>query len=361
MIEEICFVISAHPSTEHRTSVLKECLESLSEIGVPRIVAAHCLPCEKIDHLCEHYVYDYENVYIEKEELIEVLNPGSSHFYAKMESIQYRSQLNLFIAIGSHQFSAFKNMVNGANLAKERGFKYMFYTEGDNVFDKEDVLRNMDNYIESIKEGKKGVFFRGHHSGLNAISTLIYFVEIDFFLEKVRDLKTKAGWLQHAKKIGNSTAEKIFLDIFENSEHVKLFFQSYPDYGLNEFFPRSTNNSLFYAGTEENLIANFCAEFSTDSDSTSHHWFCFVEKNRPQRVSSRVFLRGEEVISISENFSEGEKWKVLSTDLNFLFEEPRLDFLNTYFYEDWTEERKFSVSGKQLQMLLQLNTVEFKQ
>jgi hypothetical protein len=361
-MNDVCIVVGTHPSDSRKTDILEECLQSLRITGLMTIVSAHSLPDRNLNVLCDYYLYDAKNDYIPKEELLECLSPLGSHGYIKLPDCMYRSQVNLFTAQGSHHYAAFLNMINGAKLAREKGFKYMLFTEGDNIFHPKDLVKFLRRISENIKNSKKGIFFQGHPEGVNGFSVLVCFIEIDFFLSVFGSI-SKREWIEIATiNQGSHTAEKVFMHVLKDLRHELdvLHIDSPGDDYLRQYFPNSRTNIVDFNFNASKIlpVANFCSKWSPEFDSEDHYWFVSVKDPNVKRISSLIEVKGEEFLfaslPVDESFSLSRK-----IFLSPLFTEEKIFFKNSYEFKDETVERSFVLTGDQLRKYLQLNTLQF--
>lgn len=367
-MSEIAIVIGAHPNSDRNNEILKECLLSLEESNLTKIVVGHAMPHSFISQLCDYYLYEAANEYIHKEDLLETLTPFSAHEYVYTENPEtiYRSQLNLFVAQGSHHYAAFQNMINGAKLAKSKGFTHMFFTEADNIFDTKDLEKYLELIRTNIESEKKGLFFKGHQYGLNALSVLICFLEIDFFLDSCKHIQSKNDWLATAKSSdGSVTVEKVFMTLFRDNSKLEFLEMPAGDDNLTKYFPNSKTNLINFASSSKVYpISNFCSKWNPEFDGLTHyHYLCAFHGSKVSGITSTICVEkgGGDMEFFSRHTSAGFDFSFEEIDLSPLYTEDIIIFENTYHFEDrYDETQSFTISGEQLQKYLKLNTIQFQ-
>lgn len=359
----LCAVIGTHPSDQKKLEILEKCLKSLEPTGLFRIVTSHLMPnSEKVREMADVYFYEKSNEAIEGVELIDVLSPHSAHFFYKFDNHIYRSQLDLFRAQSSHHYAAFRNMVNGAILAKTRGFKGVIFTEGDNIFEEKDILYLVSRVKGCIRDGKRALFFRGHPTGVNALSVLVCYFEADFFLEKLGHIQSKEKWLSLSKAIGGDvTVEKILTSVLENSNEIKVLNVDSPsDDRLSQYFPLSETNLIDSTSQGALPIANFCSEWNPLFVPDKQFWF--VAQGDSVSTRSRVFLRDKEGVEsiFFENTVSHQGISIQPVKLN-VWHASSVRFENVWNFSDGTEQRReFILTTEQFRKYLQLNTLQFE-
>lgn len=358
----ICTVVGCHPSTPQKAKILENCLRSLQLSKTYTIVCSHAIPlAETVRDLCDIFFYEKSNEYVTKEELVNLLTPYSAHFFYKFDSHIYRSQLNLFQTEGSHHYAAFRNMLNGARIAKAQGFNNVIFTEGDNVFDERDFQYMISRTKGCIREGKKALFFRGHPTGVNAYSVLVCYFDVDFFLENFGWVQSKSQWLQLAEKNGGDiTVEKIITQVLESCKNLvkEVPVDSPLDDRLSQHFPLSQTNVIdaSFGDQREIPIANFCSEWSPLFSADKLFWFV-TQCTGAKRVTSRVFLLDHLIFEKSLDLTN----EVAITPVNLKYEYGKTVRLeNVWEFDDGSfETRSFSLSPQAFKKYLQLNTVQF--
>lgn len=206
---KLCVIIGCHPSTPERTKVLEDCIASFRYLNLPIIASSHTLPTETS---ADYYVYTKTSGNITPEEIFEIQRSESQHVFYAFEGGCCISHSSLFEQLPSYHFDALENVRNGMKFAKNLGYTHCIVSDGDNIFSETDLEVLMGH----IGDEENALFYRGHEKKLNAFSSLIYFTEIDFFMDRMHQ-ETKEAYVEKSKEIGEYTLEKHYFSAFLDS------------------------------------------------------------------------------------------------------------------------------------------------
>jgi hypothetical protein len=174
--------------------------------------------------------------------------PFSQHMYYSFETGHYVSHVNLIEQQPSYHYDALQNVRQAMKYAKANGFTHCIISDGDNILDKDDLKK----FLDQIDYAKKALFYRVAERKLNAFSSLIYFSEIDFFLEKM-NYETKHSYVERSKEIGEYTLEKHYHATFSLPD-VKVLYAN--EYNLTDIFSHSRMDVLTSSDTPSSI--NIC-------------------------------------------------------------------------------------------------------
>jgi hypothetical protein len=211
-------------------------------LNLPIIASSHALPSTTS---ADYYIYTKSSGNITPEEIFEIQRNQSQHTYYAFQGGVCISHTSLFEQLPSYHYDALENVRNAMKFAKSEGFTHCIVSDGDNIFSETDL----DLLMEHIGNEEKALFYRGEEKKLNAFSSLIYFTEIDFFMEHMYH-DTKESYVEKSKVIGEYTLEKHYFSAFLNTE-AKIILTN--EFNLTDIFTTSDMDSLTSASLEGSI------------------------------------------------------------------------------------------------------------
>ena len=141
-------IIGTYPNHPNKMEMLRECIERVRPLGYDILVVSHYPLPTDIQEMVDYVIYDKENVKMVYS--CPEYTFGNNSFILKKYHVD---------ETGGHALSVVKNINNGINFANYLKYRFFFYTECDNHFGPDDLLK-----IEILKnsmfmEKKKMVLF----------------------------------------------------------------------------------------------------------------------------------------------------------------------------------------------------------
>ena len=139
-------IIGTYPNHPNKMEMLRECIERVRPLGYDILVVSHYPLPTDIQEMVDYVIYDKENVKMVYS--CPEYSFGTDGFTVKK-----------YVSDGGHALSVVKNINNGINFVNYLKYRFFFYTECDNLFGVDDLLK-----IEILKnstfiEDKKMVLF----------------------------------------------------------------------------------------------------------------------------------------------------------------------------------------------------------
>jgi hypothetical protein len=227
------FIIGTYPTNDEQYDVLRKCIESIKKRGHDVMVVSHNpISTWGIYNLVDYGIYDRDNSFLPS-----YMTP---HFWTVTD------KFHIQIFNGGHTLPICRNMKNGVELAKARGYDAFVFMESDIIMSEID-METLESYIESIaNDGKEMFFFRPEeYRGTNnsyVYETLLFGGKLQFFIDNMNLPTNLDEWhkyqmgftleqtfyeklCQHEKKflIINDHSSNVFLDSQVNLFRYGLF------------------------------------------------------------------------------------------------------------------------------------------
>jgi hypothetical protein len=142
-------VIGSYPNTPKKEEVLKSEIQSLKDIGFDFMLVSHYPVSSEIQHMVDYYIYD-------KNQTLTPLDK-TTYYWFKTDIFILR------VNNSRHALPICQNMYNAFKLSEIKDYDFVFFSENDNIFSKEDAVKLSDLVDTAISENKTGVFFKPHN------------------------------------------------------------------------------------------------------------------------------------------------------------------------------------------------------
>jgi hypothetical protein len=243
MDKEKLIIINGYPNTLRKIEIVEKQLKYLKKLGYPILFISGCkIPSSILDQV-DYFILNTNNEPLGKDFTYHLLHSGypeTALVYLDFEnkSVDFYS--------GNPNNIITENIKLGFNLAKSLGYKYVFYTEDDNIFKDEalDTLNNQLNILEKTKYKLTTVI--GPQVGTRYLMafTTFFFADVNFIIENFTIPTKKEDWynLENVSKYSlYKTYEGVFYDLVQDkldlvlnieSEFVEIHKQGYVEWGI---------------------------------------------------------------------------------------------------------------------------------
>lgn len=235
------FIVGTYPTTNKHKSILYQCVEAIKRFGFDVLIVSHTNIPDNVFNLTDYFIYDKNNTFLPA-----LLSP---HFWVTTD--QFYIQINN----EGHTLPICRNMKNGFELAKARGYEAFVFMESDIIMSEID-METLKDYLLSIQnDGKEMFFFRPEeYRGTNnsyVYETLLFGGKTTFILDNLNLPTNLLEWSSY--KMG-FTLEQTFYEKLCQHENKFLIIN---DHSSNVFLD-SKVNIFRYGLVNCEMIYNDC-------------------------------------------------------------------------------------------------------
>jgi hypothetical protein len=383
------FVISAHPSTEERTSMLERCATSIKRFNPDAVIiaAGHCFPTRDLSHCVDFYIMEKKNEMLVPEDIFETCSHDSMFFwwYFKEadENKMFLTRAEVLSLSPVHHYAAFKNIYNGFKMAQQLGFEYSISCDADVEFHIAD-LKKFENDCENImRNGEDGILFLAKSFG--AYDSAIFFSKIHTLLSFSGTIRTKEDYKRMMGKDGY-LVERFLVALRDSmirkgrnsylAVEIEGVDESSKGYFKNSIMNSPTQGSLqdvpILTVCTKNPVENFHSPdwvqrnftfFLNDTSSRPRKYYIFFKQRGPElceRAELRFYGENREKIFHFENLAEKDhELRDLDVeDIRELFAIVDIKLECKFFYKNREETRNFVFNGSEnLNKYFELNQI----
>jgi len=273
------FIIGTYTTNHKQSRVLFECVDSIKRNGFDVMVVSHKEIEKDVFDIIEYYIYDKDNSFLPSE--------FTPHFWVTS------GDFIIQIYNGGHTLPICRNMKNGVELAKARGYEAFVFMESDVIMSEID-METLKDYILSIEnDGKEMFFFRPEeYRGTNnsyVYETLLFGGKTQFFIDNMVLPTNVEEWV---KSNMGFTLEQTFYEKLNSHDNKFLVIN---DHSSNVFLD-SQVNVFRYGLFNCEMIYNECVEnepvlFVTNSfiDEKPKYVYVFVDGE----LAQHTLLKGQ--------------------------------------------------------------------
>ena len=217
MVKNNIIIISTFPNTLEKISFLQEQLYYFSKLKIPILVISGCDIPAHLNFMIDYLIINKENEKIEKDfmyKCIHELNLDNT-------AVLWVNLHPVFLSVYTHSMNSTitKNIKLALKMAKNLGYKNVFFTEDDNVF-KDGSFDFIKKQFDILNEEKiKLITARGILNGSDMLYITYFFANLDFILEKYTIPHDKKDWYIAENIIKydlNKAYEILFYNLFKN-------------------------------------------------------------------------------------------------------------------------------------------------
>jgi hypothetical protein len=263
-------IINSFPNNEEKLLLLIEQLSYLVKLNKPIMLISGCPVPEFIENKVDYLFINTENEVIGKDFYYFLSQNGINDFaFDFFDNTNFRvdfywSNVNCTIA---------KNIKLGFDIAKSLGYKYVFYTEDDNIW-KDGSFGYINYNLDKLKSGDykiSGVMGNQHQSNELMIFTTFFFANVDYFCNKFT-IPTKASDWYNIENVKKYSLNKIFEDVFYRLLKDELYYFNNTEKEFLDILENDSNNRKNFAwgiynrrNSEKNLINTFFTILPTNT------------------------------------------------------------------------------------------------
>lgn len=202
---------------------------------------------EKILKSVKYYIYDKRNQLF-KEEYTNL--PCLDIYRFLGENLELH---DISFSLQKHGLSVLINLFNILKFAKEQGYTHFQRFEVDSIFGKKsrDFIKSIPDECKS--KNKKGMFYFNHRNAPPDISFHYFYCEIDYFLNKVKNIKCEQDYVEYLNDFYKNKDFKIvetfiYDHLMKNNDNLIL---EKPGFTMNLDFPDVIWNTESSVGNYE--------------------------------------------------------------------------------------------------------------
>lgn len=217
---ETVVIISTHPHHKTIEDTTRKSIDQIKKIGYKVILSSHFPLTTELQTLTDYSLFDSNNPIL-KHNFYNQWNYSNIDMDAKINFVACKCD-------DYHGLAVHLNYFNGINYAKSLGFKKAICLNYDVVVNEADFdqIKNIDNILNN----KKGFFFYNKASEGDTLKTVLFGVNINFYLEKfkyytdreytqiVNDNNCSNGLEQFYYNILKETQDDLYIDTTNNEE-----------------------------------------------------------------------------------------------------------------------------------------------
>lgn len=182
-IEDELVVVGTYPNLKDRVKLTHDCITSLQPLGRKILLASHYPVVSDLQRMADYYVYDAHN-------------PLTHHsYYTRFynHTGDYDAEININGLKDTNQsLTVLVNLFNAFKMAKQMGYKRVFYITYDVLLNNKDV-DVVETSFKTVGDGKKAYLGLLNTPFGKGIETTSMTIDVDFFLstfDDIRDAKT---------------------------------------------------------------------------------------------------------------------------------------------------------------------------
>ena len=213
-VNQEAIIISTYPIQQSVIDSTKECIESFKKTGRKIILTSHALIPEELQKLVDYCVYDKNNL-LTKHDFYYHCWVDYGHF--KVNTILQGEDNDIY-----HGSAVYTNYYNAASLAKNLGFKKLYFINYDYILTNPEFINDI-----SIKLNKKKAFVDEREYAEGKVSSTFFIgIHTDLFFKTHELIFTSKDYNNLKNKVGSLSNgyENIFyfaLQPFKNQIHIE--------------------------------------------------------------------------------------------------------------------------------------------
>ena len=138
------FIVDVYATSEAKLNLLRNCINSVKNLGCPIMIVSHCTIPEDIVKLVDYHIYDADNTF----------NGNHTYSFKRYEDV-YLRQNN----IKSHEFPIIRAMRLSIEAAKSLGYENFYFGEFDHEYSNNGIRQLIQIEKDRVNQGKDFVFF----------------------------------------------------------------------------------------------------------------------------------------------------------------------------------------------------------
>ena len=218
------FIVSSYPNSSSSAKITKDCLDTLSNFKIDKILASHCDVPEEVQASADYTIVDKKrNILTHQSYYVrywQILNK-----YGK----NYKTTLFLDSSLNDtyHGPAVYTNYYNGINLAKELGYKKAICLNFDFILKDSEFF----NKIYWQLKNKNGYFIQKSEPEGQTLKTVFHAVDVDFFKKNfplVKDEQDYNSWKSKIASESNGLENMYFHTLKNNLD--QCYISSFEEY-----------------------------------------------------------------------------------------------------------------------------------
>lgn len=218
------FIVSSYPNSSSSAKITKDCLDTLSNFKIDKILASHCDVPEEVQASADYTIVDKKrNVLTHQSYYVrywQILNKYGRNYKA---TLFLDSSLNDTY----HGPAVYTNYYNGINLAKALGYKKAICLNFDFILKDSEFF----NKVYWQLKNKNGYFIQKSEPEGQTLKTVFHAVDVDFFKKNfplVKDEQDYNNWRSEIASESNGLENMYFHTLKNNLD--QCYISSFEEY-----------------------------------------------------------------------------------------------------------------------------------
>jgi len=256
-IDQETIIISTYPIQQSVINSTKECIESFKQTGRKIILTSHVPIPEELQELVDYCVYDKNNL-LTKHDFYHHCWVDYGHF--KVNTILQGEDNDVY-----HGPAVYTNYYNAASLAKNLGFKKLYFINYDYILNNPEFINEI-----SIKLNKKKAFVdeREYPEGMVS-STFFMGIQTDLFFKTHEFVSTSDQYDNLKNKVGslsNGYENLFYFSLQPHRNQIHIESGENWDQLINENFKHNNFSRVEYTTVLPTNVENHFAIFYQNSN-----------------------------------------------------------------------------------------------
>jgi hypothetical protein len=290
-------VIDCYISNSDVEKKLIDQIKRIKEIGIDILLISNTIIKNDIISLVDYYIYDRRNQLFEAEyQNIKPILFTETVFNGDVPFIQTEIFTN---GLQRHGLSVLVNLHNSVNFIKSLGYKNFIRLEVDDLFGSESLdFINKSTFLLK-KENKKALLYYNHYnSEPSNISFHFMNFDVDYFLEKIPQIKNENDYQEYLlKNYGNlnfEIAEQFIYNNLKRNGDNDVYIKDGGDMSVN--FPDTVWNTTTSTSNISSKFENCITTLFQVYNSNEIILFAFNKSNETKNRKIKVILKNEELL-----------------------------------------------------------------
>jgi glycosyltransferase involved in cell wall biosynthesis len=231
-LDEELIIIGTYPNLKERVNLTKKTIESMKPLGRKIMLVSHYPVDDETQRMVDYYVYDKNN-------------PLTHHsYYTKFynDTPNYYAEININGLKDTNQsLTVLVNIFNGIKIAKQNGYKRVFYNTYDVVVDSKDL----DVIEKALSSGKNAYVATLPTPMGKGIQTNGMMFDVDYFLRTFDDTSDPQEYNRICEWIGAQNFLEDYLSKRITEDNTEIITNEYETLLVHSGLGTSSNSEYY--------------------------------------------------------------------------------------------------------------------
>ena len=276
------FIVSSYPNSSSSAKITKDCLDTLSNFKIDKILASHCDVPEEVQASANYTIVDKKrNVLTHQSYYVrywQILNKYGRNYKA---TLFLDSSLNDTY----HGPAVYTNYYNGINLAKALGYKKAICLNFDFVLKDSEFF----NKVYWQLKNKNGYFVQKSEPEGQTLKTVFHAIDVDFFKKNfplVKDEQDYNNWRSEIASESNGLENMYFHTLKNNLD--QCYISSFEEY----------KNDISKCDIDSNSQVEYFTVLPIDSEPNKIALFFCSSNTKDSRKVEIIYPNGKVATNI---------------------------------------------------------------